>query len=105
MADGLNDFFTSIGQQISNSILPTTKNPEDYLRDNPNTPNLEFGIVNPAEFVDIVKIFEPKGSADVDRISSKLLKQICTEISKPLSHIFTKSLQSGVQGVRAIYTP
>ena len=39
---------------------------------------------------------EPKTSVDIDGISSKILKQkICTEIAKPLSHIFTLSLQNG----------
>ncbi len=96
MADNFNTFFTSIGKEISESVPASNISPEDFLHGNENTPNLEFGRINPSEIVDIIKAFEPKTSVDIDGISNKLLKNICTEISVSLAHIFSLSLQVGV---------
>jgi hypothetical protein len=46
--------------------------------------------------IEIIKLFEPKGSLDLDGISMKLLKKIAPAVSIPLSHIFNLSITSGV---------
>ncbi len=83
-------FLLVLAKEISDSVPPANKTPDD-LHERPNILALNFGAINPSEFVDIVKSLESKASVDVDGISSKLLKQICTEIARPLfSHFHNK---------------
>jgi len=95
MANEFNKFFTSIGQEISDSVKETVVSPEDYLTTDDNVPQLEFCEITPTYFCDIVKNLQAKNSMDIDGVSTNLLKKICIEISAPLAHIFNKSVQSG----------
>jgi Reverse transcriptase (RNA-dependent DNA polymerase) len=94
-ANVFNKFFCSVGEAISNSIEPTSANFEDFLRDNPNTIPLEFGLISQAEFITIINNLEPKSSNDIDGISNKILKFLKFEIATPLVHLFNLSLQTG----------
>jgi Reverse transcriptase (RNA-dependent DNA polymerase) len=95
IANEFNKFFCSVGEKISNSVENTTAKPEDYLRPNPNTNPLEFGVFTQAEFINIINSMEPKSSADINGLSNKILKFVKFEISKPLVHLFNLSLTTG----------
>ena len=96
IADSFNDFFSSIGTNISESIPPTIKKPEDYMPIIENLNDIDLGSTSQTHFCDIVKSLQPKCSLDSDGLSTKLLKRIALEISGPLAHIFNLSLQQGV---------
>ncbi len=96
IAEEFNNFFTAAGAKISNTINPTSLDPNDFIPPNPNPPELEFGLVSPAVIVTTIKAFVSKSSTDIDGLSTRLLKQIATEISIALSHIFNLSIQSGI---------
>ncbi len=61
-----------------------------------NIEQLDLNGTNPTHFYDIVKSLQPKSSLDIDGISTKLIKKIAIELSKPLSYIFNLSLTQGI---------
>jgi hypothetical protein len=96
IADEFNDFFTGIGVKISESVRPTVVQPEFYLPDLPNIVDLDLGGTSQVHICDIIKSLQPKKSCDIDGLSTKLLKDISTEISWPLAHIYGLSLNTGI---------
>ncbi len=95
IANEFNDFFTGVGVQISESIIPTMAKPEDFMPIRDDINDLDLGTTNQTHFCDIVKSLQPKCSMDSDGLSTKLLKIIANEISGPMSHIFNLSLLNG----------
>jgi len=95
MADEFNNFFVNVGVQISESIIPTNAKPEDFMPQLDNLTEIDLGSTNQTHFCDIVKSLQPKCSTDSDGLSTKLLKRVALEISKPMSYIFNLSLQTG----------
>jgi hypothetical protein len=65
------------------------------MHDN-NTPEMEFENVGPNQIIDIIKLLQPKNSLDIDGLSTNLIKKIAIEISIPLAHIFSLSLENGI---------
>jgi hypothetical protein len=61
-----------------------------------NLDEMQLENIFPAHICDIIKSFASKGSTDINGISSKLLKMVKIEISKPLAHIFTLSVTQGI---------
>ncbi len=53
-------------------MLPTSVKPEDYMPQLENIAELELGTTNQTHICDIIKSLQPKGSCDVDGISTKL---------------------------------
>ena len=96
MAEHFNKFFTKIGKEISDSVLPTEKLASSYITENNLTPNFSLGSTGPTHVADFIKSFDPKKSKDLNGISMQLLKFIAIEISSPLAHIFNLSLKSGI---------
>jgi potassium voltage-gated channel Eag-related subfamily H protein 8 len=70
--------------------------PDDFIPPNPNPPELELGLTSPLSLLNIIKLFEPKSSVDLDGISMKLIKTIGPVIYTPLSHIFNCSIEQGI---------
>ena len=97
ISEEFNDFFTSIGQSISNNVIPTSKTPESYLNDfDPQKTKFNLGNTGQMHVLDIIKSFDSKASPDIDGLSLKLVKYVAHEISRPLAHIFNLSLQKGI---------
>jgi hypothetical protein len=96
IANEFNDFFTSIGVKISETVKPTQIKPEDYMPILENVQELELGTTNQVHVCDIIKSLQPKNSMDIDGISTKLLKFLAIELSWPLAHIFNLSLSNGI---------
>jgi hypothetical protein len=88
IANEFNDFFTEIGVKISESVKETVARPEDYMPNLPNLLDLDLGDVSQVHICDVIKSLQPKNSCDTDGISTKLLKNLSTELSRPLAHIF-----------------
>jgi hypothetical protein len=96
MAYAFNEFFSSIGTDISNTIPATNKNPISYLDQHDDIIPLDLGNTSQLHVCDIIKPMLVKKSLDLDGISTSLIKNIATEISIPLAHIFNLSLTTGV---------
>ncbi len=96
IAENFNSFFTEIGKNPSNSINPTVRTAESYLTLIENIPDLELNSVRPSNIVDIVKTMEAKSSLDSDGLSTCMIKNIINEISTPLAHIFSLSIEQGI---------
>jgi len=94
IANSFNEFFAGIGNKIANDIPLSNVDPKSYLQ--PCTaPPLEFNKVCQGEVSAVIKCILSKTSTDVDGLTSKLLKFVANEISIPLSHIFSLSLDQG----------
>ena len=73
IAEEFNDFFTSVGVKIAESVKPTVIQPEEYMPNLQNIQQLDLGTVNQVHICDIIKSLQPKNSMDIDGISTKLL--------------------------------
>jgi hypothetical protein len=49
----------------------------------------------PEHLLKIIKKFQPKNSCDIHSVSSKMIKQVGSEIVYPLSYTFNLSLSTG----------
>ena len=96
IANSLNDFFSSVGTKISDSIPHSNIDPLSYCNDYPDIPHLDLAGTGPCQVGNTIKMLVSKSSTDLDGISSKLLKAIRSEIEAPLAHIFNLSLTTGI---------
>jgi len=95
IANGFNNFFSIIGQKVSDSVPPSTSHFSSHLKGHypqslyliPTTEN---------EIKDIAKTLKPKLSQGHDNISTKLLKNTIDIIAKPLAHIYNQSFVNGI---------
>jgi hypothetical protein len=95
IANHFNEFFTNIGQEISNSVPPVTKRPEDYIDYGRPIPQMQLGNTTPEHVKKIIKKLKSKSSSDINGVSTKLIKFVGDVLAVPLSHIFNLSLHSG----------
>jgi hypothetical protein len=79
----------------SNSVLPVTKRPEDYINYGRQIPALNLTNTTPEHLLKIIKKFQPKNSVDIQGVSTRMIKAIGPEIEIPLTHIFNLSLSTG----------
>ena len=94
----VNDFFTNIGTRLAEKIA----NPDnEYIsrppRNSLNQPNSIF--LKPTTTEEIIKItknLKSSNSSGFDSINSKLLKSVISDIAPTLSHIFNRSLLTGI---------
>jgi Reverse transcriptase (RNA-dependent DNA polymerase) len=96
IANEFNSFFSSVGSKISNTVIPTSKNPVSYIPDVPDTSQLYLGQTDSTQIRNILKQMDNKNSPDLDGISLSLLKKVANELCTPLCHIFNLSLTAGV---------
>jgi hypothetical protein len=94
IAEEFNKFFVEAGVKIAKALPPTTTTVEEFLPP-PTNHTLQFRTISQAEVVSTMRAMESKSSIDSEGISIKLLKSIAIEISKPLTIIFNKSIQTG----------
>jgi len=95
-ANAFNTFFTDIGMQINQSILPTKRNPENFTPFNENPPPFEIGNIGPIYVSDVIKNLPSKSSNDLNGVSLKLTKFVRTQICVPLAHVFNLSVENGL---------
>lgn len=94
IANKFNEFFASIATLISDDIPPTDRPPDMHPATNA-TFNTADNPVTFTELSNIVANLKCKRSEDLNGLSMFLVKQIFTNISIPLSHIFNLSLSKG----------
>ncbi len=64
IANQFNRFLTAVGRQISDSVLPVQKNPEDYIDYGRPVPDLSLQNTTPDHIQKIIKKLQPKLSND-----------------------------------------
>jgi hypothetical protein len=84
IANHFNRFFTRIGSDISNSIQPIAKQPEDFIQYNREIPSLNLTNTTPEHVNSVIKGLASKKSCDVYGTSTKMIKTIGDVISIPL---------------------
>jgi endonuclease III-like uncharacterized protein len=89
IANHFNKFFTAVGQQISDGVLPVEKNAEDYINYNRPVPDLLLQNTTAEHVRKTIKNFKPKNSNDAQGVSTKMIKYIGNEISIPLRTFLT----------------
>jgi hypothetical protein len=96
ISNHFNNFFTPIGQQISDNVPPVLKQPEDYINYNRHIPEMSLENTTPEHVLKTIKKFKSENSSDSQGVTTKMIKLIGREISTPLSHIFNLSLRTGI---------
>ena len=86
IAEHFNKFFTEIGTNIQNKILPTKKYYTDYLL-NPNKETFFITPTTDEEISDIISDLNIRKSTGPNSIPTKVMKQIKDVISAPFSKI------------------
>ena len=91
-----NNFFTNIGANLAKRINYTgDKTFRDYLEEKTNN-SFAFTNVDENDVISIINNLEAKNSCGWDSISTKLLKQIVSGISKPLTILINQVLSTGI---------
>jgi len=95
IADAFLKHFATIGVKLASKIKPSSNTAENYL--NNKTTNSIF--LSPTDHCEVARIIDQlknKKSSGIDGISTKLIKTLKNEITKPLSVLINKSLAEGV---------
>ena len=95
IANAFNNYFSNIGQSVSESVSPADRHFSSYLSERSNQ-NIFLGPVTPVDIFKIIRTMKSKTSLDVDGLSSKLIKSVDEYISLPLTHVINLSLESGI---------
>ena len=95
IASAFNSYFVNAGPNLARKINCKDKNFSDFLH-SPSDTSLFFTPTDTHEIIKIVKSLKNSNSSGHDEITTKLLKQIITDIAPPLMHIFNLSLSNGV---------
>ena len=89
ISEHLNNFFTSIGQDLQKTIAPTKKHFLYYLKA-PNTDAFYISPTTPKEISDLIKTLENSKSLGQNSIPTNILKEIHETIYIPLPTLINK---------------
>ena len=94
MAELFNNFFTSTGKNLQETIPLITK---DYVQNlkTPNKSNFSIKPIKPEEICDIIKALKNSKSLSSNSTPTKILKIIKKSISTPLSTLINNSFANG----------
>ncbi len=93
IANELNKYFTSIGNQLANEIKRNTSY-KAYLK-NPYQNSFFLRPTPEDEIYMIIKMLDSKKALGMDNIRPKLIKDCGSELSKGLAHIANLSFATG----------
>ena len=94
IADGFNEFFSNVGKNLADAIPDPGENFLRYLGD-PVNENFIFAKITSQMVLETVSLLKPKNSSGIDKISTKLLKDIMLQIVDPIVYLFNLSLTTG----------
>ena len=95
IAEGFNNFFSTIGKQTSQNVPHVNTNYTSYMP-NPTLNSIFIEPVTEDQVLHAATKLKPKSSYGHDQISSKLLKVTLPIIIKPITHIINTSLTTGI---------
>ncbi len=103
-------FFTGVGEEISNSVPPVDKEPEEYIEYGRPIPPLQLGNTTPEHIIKIIKKFQPKSSCDVHKGDKtedllkqereKLIKAVWS-LKREISYLSYRGVRDDIGGGRA----
>ena len=96
IANKCNSFFTNVRPELANNII--THNDythKHYLSENNNHNIFKFKPMNADDIDNLFDRFQNKNSCGYDGLSMKHIKQIKSELIKPITLIITQSLSTG----------
>jgi len=103
IANHFNLYFTSIAEKISLDIKPVVPpppvEPVPELRDE-DIFKMSSVPIQQAELIEAVQQLQDKKSLDSNNISMNFIKKIIHLIERPLLHIYTRSLATGIVPVK-----
>ena len=94
ISNGFNDFFCNIGVNLANELGESTKDFKDYL-DDPIEQNFIFANIDSSIIYAALSSLQGKKSAGLDKISTKMLKDIIDCIIDPVVYLFNLSFKTG----------
>lgn len=96
IADGFNDFFSTIGPLTASTIPPTDRSYTSYLRSLPRCADTLFiDPVTREEVIQIITDLKNSNSSGLDKLPTKLVKNTKTALSNPLMILINKSFVEG----------
>ena len=95
IADSFNNFFTNIGLNLAQQIPHQNKSYKDYLT-NKTQQTFKFNTMSEDSVQKIITTLHTKNSSGHDGISTKLLKEIKSEIVKPMTLLINQCLNTGI---------
>lgn len=98
--DVCNDHFSSVGQNLANTILIKLKETEESLAAKATVGgslanSFYMSPTDGSEILQLIRNVSPDSSPGLDDISNKILKKIGDLIAEPLAYIFNQSMESG----------
>ena len=95
IAHEFNKYFVQIGPKLADDIqIPHNKCFKDYLI-TPANSDFYFYSVNENDVIKAIDSLKSKSSCGIDRLSSKLLKALKSELACPIAQIFNKCIADG----------
>ena len=94
IANQFNIFFTNIGPELATQIHSNTPH-TTYMKKSINS-TFKFENVHESQILKIIDKLQSKSSCGIDGMSTKLIKILKLEISKPLTLIINQSLNTGI---------
>ena len=95
IANEFNNYFANICDNIHNQIPDSNAQFTEYLSEN-NINSMFLEEIDEYYILNIAKKLKPKLSCGHDNISTKLLKESIHNFVEPLTHIFNRSLCTGI---------
>ncbi len=95
IAEGFNNFFSSIGSHTSHNVPASKKCFTSYMP-RPLNHSMFMPYITPEEIITASNKLKPKTSSGHDGISSKLMKETLVKIIEPITHIINQSFQTGI---------
>jgi hypothetical protein len=101
MANCFNEFFSNIAVKIAQDIVPTDR-PPDKIDLDANFPLFSFSRdpLTSGEIIDCFNSLLKKKTPDVNGISVDFISNFAFTLSRPLQHIFSLSLSTGIVPVQ-----
>ena len=99
IANGFNTFFSTVANEIRESI-PTSSIPGDLFLTDFTNDEFKFEKISPEMIQETILQIETKTSLDIDGLNTKVLKSVASCIACPLAHIFNLSFESGLVPTR-----
>ena len=96
IAEHFNTHFSTMAETVANKIVPTDSPPDLHCKKFECSFNSSQRLITTAELIKSTKELQNKTSTDSNGLSSYFIKNIISEITVPLLHIFNLSLQKGI---------
>ena len=95
LADAFNSHFSNIGPSLANAMPQTEKHFSEFLPP-PSEATFFMHPISEHTMYDYILSTKPKLGLDDNDISMKMLHDMATPLTKPLTHIFNQSLAKGI---------